>query len=118
MNPYAMWSDMLKAQMAWARLGMDMASTFDASGKVVGKRATMMAEACLDPTKANVAELSRMVPEKMDAFTHAAFPWLAAWSNLATGDYWKAQASFARTAGRSLAPVKRRATANARRLSR
>lgn len=44
--------------------------------QVVAKRLALVVAACLDPLTADRAELSRMVPEKIEAFSAAHLLWL------------------------------------------
>jgi hypothetical protein len=132
--------------MRMAQTGVKMTETMQASGEVIDSRVRTMAAAALDPLGGDYRELGRMVPEKVDAFTQAgatALDDLVAMQSAAMANYQQlvsialkgraptpaeAEAMWARSCGiaaramdstgRALAPVHKRATANARRLRR
>lgn len=124
----------------WLRLG----ETMSASHKVVEHRSGLINDAARTPFEGNYAELGRMVPEKLSAFTKAGSTWMESCFELqrqcmaqasdasrfvASGGAHPA-AFLSRAADRSnriavtamgagakaLAPVHRTATGNARRL--
>ena len=127
-------------------LTLTAAETAAATGAVMTTRLGLMGAAALDPTNADHAELGRMVPEKMLAFSQAGSAltreWLALNRNatdhmlelgrammsgrtaqpsdlirLATRSVDHA-ANLVDAATQALAPVHRKATSNARRLAR
>lgn len=96
-----------RAWQDWMRFGSVATATWLAAAEVVSLRLPMIALAGLTGDKREVAELHRMVAEKPGAF-------LQAWEIMA----WRLAAGpiVAQTA--ALAPLRRRAEANARRLRR
>lgn len=125
----------------WLRLS----ETMSASHKVVEHRSGLINDAARSPFEGNYAELGRMIPEKLSAFTMAGSTWIESCFELQrqfmaqTGDASRFMASggahpaaflsraaersnrFAVTAmgagAKALAPVHRTATGNARRLN-
>jgi ABC-type taurine transport system substrate-binding protein len=71
-DPFNAWSRMFAAgvemQSTWLR-GLE---TMQASGAVIGARTDKMRDAARAPLEADLAEFSRMVPEKVDAFSRSA----------------------------------------------
>jgi hypothetical protein len=103
-----------------------------ASPLVISERVRSAAAAGVRPTERHQAEMTRMVVEKGEAVAESAMAlWMAALHNqqLAWQRAWRngravpvpadfaLAASTARKLGRSLSPVSRRVTANAKRLS-
>ncbi len=124
------------------RTGQKMTATLDASKTVIDSRVGSMADAARNPLGGDYAELSRMVPEKVEAFSRASASVMAdsialqsaamanwnalaamAWRPASFGDWVKIADRSAKMAkragasgGKALAPVHRTATGNARRL--
>lgn len=98
-----MFGMMLKAQNDMIDLWRKSAETATASAFVVQKRVGMMG----NPSPADMAELGRMVPEKMAAFGLA---------NMAMAQAWLGGASMAAGMAAGLKPIHARATSNAKRL--
>lgn len=143
-NPFQLWADSLATGAAMARTGVRFGEMLAASAEVIDSRSRTIADACSDPLGADYGELSRMMPEKLDAFWEAGMAAaddlaavqsmaLASWSEMATlaarGKMPSAAQSrvlVARSsrmanrataaAAKALIPVHTRATANARRL--
>lgn len=71
-DPFNAWSRMVKAgldlQSTWVR-GLE---TLQASSDVVSARSGMIRAAAASPLSGDYAELSRMVPEKVEAFGRSA----------------------------------------------
>lgn len=71
-DPFSVWSRMVSAgldmQSAWLR----SAVTMRVSGDVIGARTEIIRAATAAPLTGNYAELSRMVPEKVAAFSRSA----------------------------------------------
>lgn len=65
------WSRLVSSSMSMGRTGMQAAETLTAAQKVVAVRAPMINAALLSPLTGNHAELSKMVPEKVEAFSRA-----------------------------------------------
>jgi hypothetical protein len=70
-NPFTAWSRMLAAQAAMAASSIRAAETLTASLSVIDTRTAIMRAAMADPLSADHAELGRMVPEKIAAFSDA-----------------------------------------------
>lgn len=122
----------------WAQAAMMTMQMLGASAEVIGKRTSRMVAAGPTPNARDRAEFTRMVTEKVDAFSQAGMRamkdgmalqgemtklWLSAFSG-SSGQWQKnlesTQALSARTARawtNVLQPVHSKATANARRLS-
>ncbi len=98
-----MFGMMLKAQREAMDLWRKSAETATASAYVVQKRVSMMG----NPSASDVAELSRMIPEKMAAFGLA---------NMAMAQALLSGESMAAGMSAGLKPIHARATANAKRL--
>lgn len=145
-DPFAFWASMWRSGMTMAATGSKFAEMLHASGTVVDSRTRTMAEATRDPLNGDYAELNRMVPEKVAAFSESA--------RAASGDFhalqteslaqWQAMSRIAlggrlptltelatltarstrildraaNAGGKALAPVHKQATANAKRLKR
>lgn len=145
-SPFTLWTDMWTAGMNLADAGLKFGEMLGASAVVVGSRCGTIAAAARDPLQGDYAELGRMVPEKMDAFSRsgrsvmadicsiqsdAVSNWLQLARIAAAGRppgsteaarmasrSSRMNARACAAAGKAIAPVHRRATANARRLKR
>lgn len=143
-TPFGLWSDLWTNSLLLAEAGMKAGETMQASAHVIGSRCESMAEASRDPLNGDYAELGRMVPEKVDAFSRAGWAALrnlhtmntAAMDNMAQMGRIAAAGRFptraelermskrssrmiacaSAAAGKTLAPVHERATSNSRRL--
>lgn len=142
----SLWSDMWTSGMNLTAAGLKFGEMMGASAHVFGSRCGSIAEAARNPVGGDYAELGRMVPEKVDAFSRAGRSALADlyaihtdavanWMQLGTimaagrlptsaeaarmtGRSSRLGSRAAASAGKALAPVHRRATANAKRLRR
>lgn len=145
-TPFGIWQDMWQNSLRLAEAGIKASETMQASAQVIGSRCRSISEAVRDPLTGDYAELARMVPEKADAFTRAGWAAArnletmnrAAWTGLmefgqiATAGRLPTAAELTRlsrrssrifacasaAAGKTLSPIHRRATGNARRLKR
>jgi hypothetical protein len=145
-TPLDLWSDMWTNSLRLAQAGWKTGEMMQASADVIGSRCQSMAEASRNPVTGDYAELGRMVPEKLDAFSRAGWAALrnletmnaAAIANMAQASRIAAAGRFptaaemqrlssrssrmvacaSAAAGKTLAPVHKRATGNARRLKR
>lgn len=145
-TPLDLWSDMWTNSLRLAQAGWKTGEMMRASADVIGSRCQSMAEASRNPLSGDYVELGRMVPEKVDAFSRAgwaalrnlqtmnaaAFANLAQTSRIAAAGRLPTAAEVQRlssrssrmvacasaAAGKTLAPVHKRATGNARRLKR
>ncbi|HEX7820604.1 MAG TPA: hypothetical protein VF463_08290 [Sphingobium sp.] len=146
LNMFDYWAGLWRSGSALTETGFKLAETLGAAHSVVESRTRTIADAARSPLKGDYAELGRMVPEKVEAFSKGAMaamsnmhviqsqmmqswqlmarlgmagrlPTATEWGTLATGQE-KIVDHLSRAGGQALAPVHRTATANARRLSR
>ncbi|MBN8808428.1 MAG: hypothetical protein J0I47_09370 [Sphingomonas sp.] len=145
-DPFTYWSRVLDSWRVMGSTGAMMARTLAASQDVIAVRTGMMRAAAHSPLDANYAELSRMVPEKVAAFSAAGDAVMAAWwkaqadgmaqmskamsgpfrapSPFSVAEYWgdvalamlRGAESGVRLGRDAIGPIHRTATANARRL--
>ncbi|WP_404713801.1 hypothetical protein [Sphingomonas sp. MMS24-J13] len=149
-DPFASWSRMMAASFQLAQTGVRMVETLSASADVIASRGATIGAAMRSPRDADHAELGRMIPEKLEAFSRSGSAIADAW--WAMGSAWMDEAQNLtslsmrgrvptigelaalsdRAAAWSLgtveagallgydavAPIHRKATANARRLKR
>jgi hypothetical protein len=71
LDPFAVFSRMASAASDVAGTTQRTSETLDASSEVIARRVEMICDAARSPLEGNYAELGRMVPEKIDAFTRA-----------------------------------------------
>ncbi|WP_083276688.1 hypothetical protein [Sphingobium phenoxybenzoativorans] len=71
-DPFSAWSRMVSAGLDMQSTWLSSAETMKASGDVIGARTEMMRAATASPLTGDYAELSRMVPEKVAAFSRSA----------------------------------------------
>jgi len=67
LDPFTTWNRMLATASRVANTGRQFSETLSASQEVIAKRTDMMQS----PLTADYVELSRMVPEKVEAFSKA-----------------------------------------------
>lgn len=130
--------------LAAFRTGERLGATLKASQTVIDSRVRTMADAASEPGRGDYAELARMVPEKVEAFSQAstslfedaiaiqaqtaanvgalmAMAWrpgnVAGWMAIADRSSRIARRA-GQASGKALAPVHKAATGNARRLKR
>ena len=70
-DPFNAWLRLMNAAAGMAGTGQRASETMTASGDVMAKRSAIIGQAMRTPLKADYAELGRMVPEKMDAFSRS-----------------------------------------------
>lgn len=144
------WAELMKAGIGLVGTSMRTGETMLASTSVIGMRLAVIGDAARNPARGDYAELGRMVPEKISAFSQAGQTLVEEWSallldaseqayhvsslmlrgrSLSAGDllslaeqtsaYGTGMIIRTMSAGELvLAPVHKKATANARRLSR
>ena len=78
-DPFTAWTRMAEASASMAQSAWRLSETMTASGDVIDRRTAMMRSAMADPLNANTAELGRMVPEKIAAFSTAGNAMMAGW---------------------------------------
>ncbi|BBD02807.1 MULTISPECIES: hypothetical protein [Sphingobium] len=71
-DPFSAWSRMVSAGLDMQSTWLRSAETMRASGDVITARTEMMRMATAAPITGNYVELSRMVPEKVAAFSRSA----------------------------------------------
>jgi hypothetical protein len=71
-DPFNAWFRMVSAGLDMQSTWLRSAETMRASGDVIGVRTEMMRAATVAPLTGDYAELSRMVPEKVAAFSRSA----------------------------------------------
>lgn len=86
LNPFTAWTRLMSAGMDLSRTGQDVSATLTASGEVIARRTDMMAAAMRSPLTGDYAELAKMVPEKIDAFSKGGAAMATEW--------WSMQAAF------------------------
>lgn len=79
LDPLTYWSRMMGVSLDMAQTAIRAGQTVSASGKVIDKRTGMMRAAMTDPLHTNHAELGRMVPEKIAAFSSAGTALVDGW---------------------------------------
>lgn len=146
-DPMGNWLKLLDAGAQMARTSAALAETMTASHAVIARRSAIIGAAINAPASADRAELSRMVPEKVNAFGASGasigrdiiamqsalmqeavqlgmmamtgrLPGAGALAERSANLAVKTMTLGAGMGARSLAPVHRAATANARRLRR
>jgi len=70
-DPFSAWSRIVSAALDMQSTWLRSAETLRASGDVICARTEMMRAATAAPLTGNHAELSRMVPEKVAAFSRS-----------------------------------------------
>lgn len=70
-DPFTIWSRMAAAGLDFHRTCMRGAEMLEASSAVIGARTTKMRDAAISPMDGDLSEFTRMVPEKMEAFTRS-----------------------------------------------
>ncbi len=78
-DPFAAWSRMMRAACDMSMIGLRAAETAKASGEVVSARAPMIGAALSAPWDADLGELNRMIPEKVEAFSAAGSAVMRGW---------------------------------------
>jgi hypothetical protein len=71
LDPLNIYSRLLSAGLGMISTAQRVSETTSAAGHVIAKRTEMMGAAARSPFEGNYAELSRMVPEKIAAFSDA-----------------------------------------------
>lgn len=146
LNPLAAWGRLMTAALDASRTAQNTAETLAASRDVIGHRTALIGQAIRSPLHGDYAELSRMAPEKIAAFSQAGMAIAHQWWGMQMAWWDEAQrigatamrggmptaedisaitAHAVRTVEQSvaigsgaLAPIHARATSNARRLNR
>lgn len=78
-NPFAMWARMMDAALELSRTGQQASETFAASHAVIDARSALIRGAMAEPLTADYAELARMVPEKVEAFSQSGSAVVTEW---------------------------------------
>lgn len=83
-DPFSAWSRLVSASFEMAQTTMKVVETINASSQVVSTRSDMIGTAMRSPLDANHRELGRMVPEKVEAFSHSGAAIVTAWWGMQT----------------------------------
>ncbi|OYY91315.1 MAG: hypothetical protein B7Y45_03295 [Sphingomonas sp. 28-66-16] len=79
LDPFTYWSRMMAVSFDMAQTALRASQTMSASRDVIDKRTDMLRSAMSDPVHADHAELGRMVPEKLAAFSSAGNAMIDGW---------------------------------------
>lgn len=69
LDPFTAWTRLMYAAFDLSRLGLNASATITASQDVIARRTDIMAAAVRSPLTADYAEMARMMPEKVAAFS-------------------------------------------------
>lgn len=79
LTPFTFWARMMEASLELSGAGQKVSETLTASRDVIGVRSEMIRTALKSPLAADYAELARMVPEKVEAFSQAGSAIVTEW---------------------------------------
>lgn len=79
LDPFTYWSRIMAASFDMAQTAVRASQTMAASQDVIDKRTGLMRAAIADPVHGDYAELGRMVPEKIAAFSSAGNAFVDGW---------------------------------------
>ncbi len=79
LDPFTAWSRIMAASFAMMHTGMRASQTLSASRDVIDKRSALIGSAIANPLTADHAELGRMLPEKVAAFSAAGTAFWSGW---------------------------------------
>lgn len=71
LDPFTFWTRTMSAALDMSKTGMRAAETMQASNDVIAARSGTIRDAIGSPLTADYGELSRMAPEKAEAFSKA-----------------------------------------------
>lgn len=71
LDPLSFWSRAITVSLDLGRIAMQASETVSASRTVIDRRSSLIHAAIADPVNADISELSKMVPEKVTAFSLA-----------------------------------------------
>lgn len=86
LDPFTFYGRMVSATLDMIGTAQRVSQTIAASNEVIARRTSMMRDAARSPLDGNYAELSRMIPEKVDAFGKA--------GEAMAGDWWAMQSAL------------------------
>lgn len=86
LDPFTSWTRLMSAAFDLSQAGLKASATITASHEVIARRTDMMAAALRSPLTADYAELARMAPEKIEAFSKGGGAMISEW--------WSMQAAF------------------------
>ena len=78
-DPYTAWFRLMQSSLSMNQTGLRAMETLHAAGHVIAARGAIINAAMLSPLTADYQELSRMVPEKIDAFSRSGLATVSAW---------------------------------------
>jgi hypothetical protein len=87
-DAFTAWSRLMSAGFEMGRMGFRVADTMAASNSVIARRSDVIGAAMRNPGKADYAELGRMVPEKVEAFSRS--------GSAVVSEYWSMQTALFR----------------------
>lgn len=90
-DPFAAWTRMASAGLNMLETAQRVGETMVAANTVIGKRSKLMDDAYKAPLQADVAELGRMVPEKVEAFSRSGAAVATEWWAMQTAALAEAQ---------------------------
>ncbi len=79
-DPFTYWLRMMSVSLDMGQTAMRAGQTMQASREVIDTRTGIMRSAMTDPLGADHAELGRMIPEKVTAFTSAGQAFVSGWT--------------------------------------
>ncbi len=79
-DPFSAWLRLMDAAAGMARTGSRASETLSASNDVIAKRSAIISSAMAVPLTADYAEISRIVPEKIEAFSRSGLAVLKEWT--------------------------------------
>jgi len=86
LDPFTAWTRLMSAAFDLGRTGQNASATIAASQDVIARRTDIVAAAMRSPMTGDYAELARMVPEKVEAFSKGGVAM--------AGEWWSMQAAF------------------------
>lgn len=86
LDPFTAWSRLMSAASEISRTGQRASEAITASSDVVSKRTDLIAAAMCSPLTGDYAEFSKMVPEKVEAFSKA--------GSAMAHEWWSMQSAF------------------------
>ncbi|KQS03467.1 hypothetical protein ASG11_03645 [Sphingomonas sp. Leaf357] len=106
LDPFSYWDRMFASWRMMAATGDRVVQTAQASGAVIASRGETMRAAVSAPWSGDYAELSRMVPEKVAAFSSSGLVMMQAWVDAQAAWWDQAQSlSAMMLRGRPATPV-------------
>ena len=86
LDPFTAWSRLMSTAWDMSRTGQRASEAISASGHVMSQRTDIIASAMRSPLTGDYAELSKMFPEKVEAFSKSGMAMAKEW--------WSMQSAF------------------------